>query len=71
VFRDQLAEVERDAARGLMAPEDAARARTEISRKILDADRRLAATSGGHAAPRGRCPSCRTQRAGQCPALRC
>lgn len=53
VFRDQLAEVERDAARGLMAPEDAARARTEISRKILDADRRLAATSGGHAAPRG------------------
>ncbi|MEI4486887.1 c-type cytochrome biogenesis protein CcmI [Frigidibacter sp. MR17.14] len=42
VYRGQLAEVERDLARGTLAPEDAARARTEISRKILEADRRLA-----------------------------
>lgn len=35
VYRDQLAEVERDVARGVVPPEDAERARTEISRRIL------------------------------------
>jgi cytochrome c-type biogenesis protein CcmH len=43
VYRDQLAEVERDLARGTINPEDAARVRTEVSRRILaaDADARL------------------------------
>ena len=39
VYRDQLAEVERDLARGVLGAEDGDRARTEISRKILAADR--------------------------------
>ena len=38
VYRDQLAEVERDVARGVIGAEDAERARTEISRRILAAD---------------------------------
>ncbi|MGB7318099.1 MAG: c-type cytochrome biogenesis protein CcmI [Planktotalea sp.] len=41
VYRDQLAEVERDLARGITAPEDAERALTEISRRILAADKSL------------------------------
>jgi cytochrome c-type biogenesis protein CcmH len=35
VYRDQLAEVERDAARGVLASGDAAAARAEIGRRIL------------------------------------
>ncbi len=35
VYRDQLAEVERDLARGLLVPEQAAAARAEIGRRIL------------------------------------
>lgn len=42
VYRDQLAEVERDLARGIITPDDATRLRTEIGRKVLDADRKLA-----------------------------
>ncbi len=38
VYRDQLKEVDRDLARGVIAPEDAERVRTEISRRILAAD---------------------------------
>lgn len=38
VYRDQLAEVDRDVARGVIAPEDATRVRNEISRRILTAD---------------------------------
>ena len=38
VYRDQLAEVDRDLARGIVNPEDAERTRTEISRRILAAD---------------------------------
>ncbi|KIN64109.1 Cytochrome c-type biogenesis protein CycH [Sulfitobacter noctilucicola] len=38
VYRDQLAEIERDVARGVIPPEDAERVRTEISRRILAAD---------------------------------
>lgn len=41
VYRDQLAEVERDAARGVLEAEDAQRLRTEISRRILAADKAL------------------------------
>lgn len=39
VYRAQLAEVERDLARGVIGEADAGRLRTEISRRILDADR--------------------------------
>ncbi len=38
VYRDQLAEVERDLARGVVPEADAQRIRTEISRRILVAD---------------------------------
>ena len=38
VYRDQLAEIERDVARGVVPAEDAERVRTEISRRILKAD---------------------------------
>lgn len=41
VYRDQLAEVDRDHARGVIAKDDAERLRTEISRRILAADRAL------------------------------
>ncbi|MDO5658215.1 MAG: c-type cytochrome biogenesis protein CcmI [Paracoccus sp. (in: a-proteobacteria)] len=46
VYRDQLAEVERDLARGIITADDAARLRTEIGRKVLDADRKLSASGG-------------------------
>ena len=39
IFRDQLAEVERDAARGLVSGADAEAARTEIGRRMLAAAR--------------------------------
>lgn len=39
VYRDQLAEIDRDLARGTLPPEEAERLRTEISRRLLDADR--------------------------------
>jgi cytochrome c-type biogenesis protein CcmH len=39
VYRDQLQELERDAARGLIGAEEAAGARLEIERRLLAADR--------------------------------
>ncbi len=54
VYRDQLAEVERDLARGVLDPADAERVRTEISRRILAADAAMAAQSGGGTAPTAR-----------------
>ncbi|MTD99902.1 c-type cytochrome biogenesis protein CcmI [Paracoccus sp. YIM 132242] len=53
VYRDQLKEVERDLDRGVIAPEEAARLRTEIGRKVLDADRRLSQAGTGGAGGRG------------------
>lgn len=41
VYRDQLKEVERDLARGVVSETDADRARTEVSRRILAADAAL------------------------------
>ncbi|MCG6113621.1 MAG: c-type cytochrome biogenesis protein CcmI [Mesorhizobium sp.] len=38
VYRDQLSELERDAARGLIAPAEAEQARAEIGRRILKVD---------------------------------
>lgn len=45
VYRDQLREVERDLARGVIGAAEAERARIEISRRLLEADR--AAGSAG------------------------
>lgn len=46
VYRDQLAELDRDAARGLIGPEDAETARAEIARRIIKADSGEQTTSG-------------------------
>ncbi len=51
VFRDQLAELDRDLARGVIGHEDAERARTEISRRILEADRQAGAGEVQRAGP--------------------
>lgn len=50
VYRDQLSEVERDLARGVLEPDEAERARTEVARRLLAADKTGAAALG--AAPR-------------------
>lgn len=42
VYRDQLGEVDRDAARGLIAPSDAEQARAEIARRIIKLDAEIA-----------------------------
>ncbi len=39
VYRDQLAEVDRDVARGVLSNDDAATVRTEVSRRLLAADK--------------------------------
>ena len=39
VYRDQLKELERDVARGTLSSQEADRARVEISRRLLEADR--------------------------------
>lgn len=49
IYRDQLAEIDRDVGRGTLDPDEAERVRTEVSRRLLAAD----ATAG--AAP-GRAP---------------
>jgi cytochrome c-type biogenesis protein CcmH len=53
VYRDQLAEVERDVARGVLPEADAARVRTEISRRILAADAagQIVVAAGGKPSP--------------------
>ena len=54
LYRDQLRELERDKARGVIGETEAERAKVEISRRILDADRALQAassTGGGRALP--------------------
>lgn len=51
IYRDQLAEVDRDLARGVIDPAEAERARTEISRRLLAADR--AGPAPRREAPRG------------------
>ena len=44
VYRDQLAEIERDVSRGTLPATEAERLRLEVSRRLLDADRK--ATQG-------------------------
>jgi cytochrome c-type biogenesis protein CcmH len=53
VYRDQLREVDRDVARGVIAPADAERLRTEVSRRLLEADRALSTGTAAAGAPRG------------------
>ena len=49
VYRDQLAEVDRDLARAVISPPEAERVKTEVSRRLLDADRaRQAPAAKGH-----------------------
>lgn len=52
VYRDQLSEIERDRARGLIAPAEAERLHAEVSRRILAADARLRAAEAEHEQPR-------------------
>lgn len=47
VYRDQLKEVDRDVARGVLTEEEAARARAEVSRRLLEADRALQSARAG------------------------
>lgn len=53
VYRDQLREVERDLDRGVLSPEDAERAKTEVSRRILAADAALQRAQDSGRAGRG------------------
>ena len=50
VYRDQLVEVERDLRRGVLSEDEAERTRTEVSRRLLDADK---AAHGARASGRG------------------
>ena len=51
VYRDQLAEVERDLARGVIGAEDAERLRAEIGRRVLAADAAVRGTGVAAAGP--------------------
>lgn len=52
VYRDQLREVERDLARGLIVPTEADRLRSDIGRRVLEADRALREGAQAPDAPR-------------------
>ncbi|MGI3184563.1 c-type cytochrome biogenesis protein CcmI [Nioella aestuarii] len=50
VYRDQLREIDKDLARGVLTEDEAERTRTEVARRVLEADRALQAeTAGTHA----------------------
>lgn len=51
IYRDQLKEVDRDVARGVVSQEDAERARNEIKRRILEADKAAQSGAAIHSAP--------------------
>nr|WP_306734450.1 c-type cytochrome biogenesis protein CcmI [Marimonas arenosa] len=53
VYRDQLKEVDRDLARGVIGEEDAERVRAEVGRRVLAADAQLQQAQSGSAQPRG------------------
>ncbi len=53
VYRDQLAELDRDVARGVIGEAEAERARVETSRRLLEADRRARGESTTGTTPRG------------------
>lgn len=52
VYRDQLREVERDLARGVIGAEEAKRLRAEVGRRVLEADRAAGAADAAGSAPR-------------------
>ncbi|MBM9594318.1 c-type cytochrome biogenesis protein CcmI [Roseitranquillus sediminis] len=52
VYRDQLKEVDRDVARSVLTEDEAARIRLEVSRRLLDADRRAASGGASDGAPK-------------------
>lgn len=52
VYRDQLREVERDLARGVLTESEAEQVRIEVSRRLLDADKAANASAAGSEAPR-------------------
>jgi len=52
VYRDQLREVERDLARGLIPPAEADRLRSDIGRRVLEADRAIRGDVAAPDAPR-------------------
>ncbi|MFV0515652.1 MAG: c-type cytochrome biogenesis protein CcmI [Jhaorihella sp.] len=52
VYRDQLKDVDRDLARGVIAQADAERTRAEVSRRILAADAQLRQEQAGDGQPR-------------------
>lgn len=52
VYRDQLKDVDRDVARGLIGEADAERVRTEVSRRILAADTQLHRETATGGAPK-------------------
>lgn len=53
VYRDQLREVERDLARGVVGESEAEAIRTEVSRRLLEADRADLAAARAEGAPMG------------------
>lgn len=53
VYRDQLKEIDKDLARGVIAKEDAERVRAEVSRRILTADAQLKEGGDTGGQPRG------------------
>ena len=53
VYRDQLRDVERDLARGVLGKEEAARLKVEISRRVLEADRAAQGAAAADRAPTG------------------
>ena len=52
VYRDQLREVEKDVARGIIGRAEADRLRVEISRRLLEADRKSASAAAPTGTPR-------------------
>ena len=53
VYRDQLTEVERDLARGVLTEAEAGAVRVEVSRRLLDADRRQGEAQAARGGGRG------------------
>ena len=51
-YKDQLAEVDRDVARGVLPEAEAERARTEIARRLLEADKADQVARAPHEAPK-------------------
>lgn len=51
IYKDQMAEVDRDLARGVINEDEAKNARTEVARRLLAADRRATAEQSASAAP--------------------